>query len=79
MIEVRIILHPGGDRSRAKTLHTIGIANMSDLADVSDYRIECASEETNTFTRAEVQHTRSDGVLALVERALYKLRRKGVR
>lgn len=73
MIEVRITLIPGGDRSRARDMHTITIANESSLAPVSDYSIRCGD------VRAEVQHTRSDGVLALVERAIYKLRRKGLR
>lgn len=54
-------------------MHTITIANESSLAPVSDYSIRCGD------VRAEVQHTRSDGVLALVERAIYKLRRKGLR
>ncbi len=73
MIEVRITLVPGGDRSQARDLHVFTVANESQLAEISDYSIRCGD------VRAEVQHARSDGVLALVERVIYKLRRRGLR
>jgi hypothetical protein len=40
MLVVKLEIHPGGDSSRAEEIGRLEIANISDLAPVSDYSYE---------------------------------------
>ena len=53
MILVRIELLPGGAPTHRLTLATIEISNVSDLAPVSDYRIETFEERNPLLRRGE--------------------------
>ncbi|WP_426418973.1 hypothetical protein [Bradyrhizobium genosp. A] len=77
MILVTIELLPGGSSTRRRTLATIEIANVSDLAPTSDYRVETFEgrnplagvdgRETTVIVRG---HDRRRSVLRLVEKAI---------
>jgi hypothetical protein len=77
MLVVRIEIHPGGDSSRKREIGRLEIANLSDLAAVSDY--ECTFFEQSTIPGEPMRrhdsfgvydHKRSDGAWKLVLRAL---------
>jgi hypothetical protein len=76
MLTITIDLVPGGFAPAGRTIATMRIANLSDLADISDYRIE-ATEGRNPLTgtpqrsaSCEVTgHDRRQSVWALVAKA----------
>ena len=39
MLRVTVEIWPGGDKTRARVVATASVANLSDLADVSDYAV----------------------------------------
>lgn len=67
-----ITLLPNGDAGRAEAIGLINIANVSDLAPVSDYKVwdEYGNEAM------VIGHRRSDGWLPLVARACEALSRE---
>lgn len=76
---VRLEIHPGGDRSRARVVGEARIENVSQLAEVSDYRYELkehAGPTTAFHNGAVVNHKRSDGPWRLLGRVLDEWRRK---
>jgi hypothetical protein len=76
MLTIVIDLVPGGFQPLRRTIATMRISNMTDLADVSDYRIE-VMESKNTLTglparsaSCEVlRHDRNQAVWALIAKA----------
>lgn len=76
MIVVTVDLAPGGDPARRRTLATMHLSNLSDLADVSDYRI-VAMEAANRLTgdppgiaeTTVTDHVRAQRVWALLQKA----------
>jgi hypothetical protein len=77
MILVTIELLPGGSPLGRRTLATMEIANVSDLAPTSDYRVE-TFEERNPLARRDDRgttvivraHDRRRSVLHLVGKAI---------
>ena len=73
MLRVTVELWPGGDETRARSLAVANVANVSHLADVSDYAVS-VSEGYNPLTgtrpwsqRGHVfQHDRKTSVWALI-------------
>jgi hypothetical protein len=80
VLTVTIDLVPGGFEPRRRTIATMRIANITDLADVSGYRIE-ALEGVNPLTGeparcaiCEVEgHDRRQTVWALLEKACHQI------
>jgi hypothetical protein len=76
MLRVTIELVPGGFAPAGRIIATMRVANVSDLADISDYRIE-AAEGSNPLTgtpqrsaSCEVTgHDRRQSVWVLVAKA----------
>jgi hypothetical protein len=76
MILVTIEIAPGGAETLRRTIATMRISNLSDLADVSDYRI-VAMQAANSLTGepagiAQFQvlaHRRQQPLWALIQRA----------
>ena len=73
MLRVTIEIRPGGDKTRARAIAIANVANVSDLAEVSDYAVNVTEGEnpiSNTppwSRRGYVfQHDRSSSVWALV-------------
>ncbi|MBR0695335.1 hypothetical protein [Bradyrhizobium lablabi] len=76
MLNVTIELLPGGDTDRRLTIASMRIANISYLADLSDYRVdalEAANPLTGTSSRngdcIVLAHERRQSVWKLLERA----------
>ena len=73
MLRVTVELLPGGDETRARPLAIANIANVSHLANVSDYTV-CVSEGYNPLTNTRpwsqrghvYQHDRKTSVWALI-------------
>ncbi len=81
-LKVTLSIHPGGDPSRARVVGEATISNVSELADVSDYRFELMEVAApGGFGVSEkgvvVNHKRSDGPWRLVGRVLDEWRKKG--
>lgn len=72
-----LTVHPGGDASRAHQIGRLEIANVSQLADVSDYSVMMVEPER--VRMVEVRgHRRADGAWPLVRRAIAAvMRRRG--
>jgi len=76
MLLITIDLLPGGHASRRRTIASMQIGNITDLADVSDYRID-AMEGANPLTGTPARsatctiagHDRNQAVWALVAKA----------
>jgi hypothetical protein len=76
MLTLTIELIPGGFQPRRRTIATMRISNTTDLADVSDYRIE-VMESKSALTGLPARsascevlgHDRRQSVWALVARA----------
>lgn len=73
MIKIRIEIWPGGDESRAQTLGVINIANISNLAEVSDYACQAADQHGKSVKFDILNHRRSAGWLKLVTLAVNKV------
>jgi len=73
MLRVTVEIWPGGDKTRARSLAIANVANVSDLANVSDYAVS-VSEGYNPVTntppwsqRGQIyEHDRRTSVWALV-------------
>ena len=73
MLRVTVEIWPGGDKTRARSLAIANVANVSDLANVSDYAVS-VSEGYNPVTntppwsqRGQIyEHDRITSVWALV-------------
>jgi hypothetical protein len=76
MLRVIVELVPGGYRPLRRTIASMNIGNMSDLADISDYKID-ATEQANQLTGTPsrsatctvVGHHRRQSVWALIAKA----------
>ena len=76
MLMITVDIVPGGYASMRRTIAAMSISNISDLADISDYRIE-ASETSNPLAgtpprtiRCLVRgHARAQSVWALLAKA----------
>jgi hypothetical protein len=76
MLRVIVEILPGGHRELRRTLGSMAIANISDLASISDYRIE-AMESANRLTGTPSRsatctvhgHDRHQSVWALIAKA----------
>ena len=84
MIVVKVYVHPGGDASRARTLHTLEIERVStDWVQYEGRKCEWGNyvvsfvDEKGVSRRAKhgVGHMVSDGALALVDLALAAIER----
>jgi hypothetical protein len=76
MLRLTVELVPGGSERRRRTIATMRISNASDLADLSDYRIEAmegANHQIRTSARSGAcvvrQHDRRQSVWKLIEAA----------
>ena len=73
MLRVTVEIWPGGDKTRARSLAIANVANVSDLANVSDYAVS-VSEGYNPVTntppwsqRGQIyEHDRRTSVWALI-------------
>lgn len=69
MLRVTIELVPGGDEDRAHVIEQMTIANVSNLADVSDYDIAMTDGGQRYYGTVH-DHVRAHGAWELVDRAL---------
>jgi hypothetical protein len=76
MLKVTVELVPGGDETKARPIARMTIANVSALADISDYAVEASAAENPVAgmsareDRARVQkHDRRQSVWSLVAKA----------
>jgi hypothetical protein len=82
MLRVTIELVPGGFTPMRRMIASMSIANVSDLADVSDYRIE-AMEGANVLTGSPprnaacvvLRHDRRQSVWALLAEACIEIQK----
>ncbi len=82
MIRVTVEILPGGFAERRRMVGVMQIANISDLAPLSDYRVEFI-EGANPITRTEARagtvyirsHDRRQSVWCLISAALAALAR----
>jgi hypothetical protein len=80
MLKLTIELVPGGFEPMRRTIASMQISNMSNLADCSDYRIE-AVEAANDLTGDPARntecmvlaHDRRQSVWALLEKACHEI------
>lgn len=70
MIVVKVELWPGGDGATAREIHRLGIANVSNLREVSSYLVVAKEDNGNETHRLVEGHPRSEGVEALIGRAV---------
>lgn len=70
MIVVKVELWPGGDEATAREIHRIGIANVSNLREISSYLVVAKEDNGNETHRLVEGHPRSEGVEALISRAV---------
>lgn len=82
MLRVTVDLIPGGYRPLRRTIATMNIGNVTDLADVSDYKIdaiEAANPLTNTPPRSAncvvSSHDRRQSVWSLIAKAVDEVMR----
>lgn len=76
MLVITVDLVPGGFTPLRRTIATMNISNISDLAEISDYRIE-ASEASNPIAGTSPRtvrcvihgHARAQSVWALLAKA----------
>jgi hypothetical protein len=73
VLRITVEVWPGGDKTRARAIATANVANVSDLADVSDYDVS-VTEGHNPLTNTPAwsqrgrlfQHDRRASVWALI-------------
>jgi hypothetical protein len=76
MLTITVDLVPGGYAPMRRTIASMNISNISDLAEISDYRVE-ASETSNPLAGAPPRtvrcvirgHSRAQSVWALLAKA----------
>jgi hypothetical protein len=73
VLRITVEVWPGGDKTRARAIATANVANVSDLADVSDYAVsvtEGHNPVSNTPAWSQrghlFQHDRATSVWALI-------------
>jgi hypothetical protein len=69
MLRVTIEIVPGGDNSQAKVIEQMLVANISGLADMSDYDF-AYTDRKGVFYGTTKRHRRSNGAWTLVDRVL---------
>jgi hypothetical protein len=82
MLKLTVELHPGGISELRRTLATMTVANQSNLADTSDYRV-VAMEGANPLTGAPPRrcvfkiaaHERRQSVWKLISAAIREMER----
>lgn len=72
MLRLTLEEWPGGDPNRRRVIGTIDISNVTDLAPISDYRVE-QDRPGVRVARFVTGHVRSDGPWPLVAKALAAL------
>lgn len=73
MMKVTISICPGGDESRERVIETLLVANVSALADVSDYVYTFSDDKRDLalWPEGTVEgHPRAEGAWALLRRIL---------
>lgn len=70
MIVVKVELWPGGHENGAREIHRLGIANVSNLRELSDYLVVAKEDNGNESHRLVEGHPRSEGIEALIARAV---------
>jgi hypothetical protein len=82
MLRIIIELVPGGCRPLRRTIASMNIGNLSDLADISDYKIdamEAANQLAGTPSRSAtctvVGHHRRQSVWSLIAKAAAEIER----
>lgn len=70
MIVVKVELWPGGHENGAREIHRLGIANVSNLRELSDYLVVVKEDNGNETHRLVEGHPRSEGIEALIARAV---------
>lgn len=73
MLIVKLEIHPGGDSSRAREIGRLEIANISELADVSDYLYKFPSADPFISRAGKVtghQRNQPAGAWQLVRKVL---------
>lgn len=73
MMRVIVEIHPNGNMSMKREIACIDIANVSELAEVSDYVIHAALEHGESIRVHVRGHHRGDGWMPLVRRAISAL------
>lgn len=73
MMRVIVEIHPAGNSRRKRTIATIDIGNVSDLAEVSDYVVLAGFDDREARQVTVHGHRRADGWTPLVIRALEAL------
>ena len=76
MLVISIDLVPGGDESNRRTIGSMRISNLSDLAPISDYKVQ-VTEASNPLTGTPSRecdcvvrgHNRAQSVWALLAKA----------
>lgn len=76
MLAITVDLVPGGFEPLRRTIATMRIANISDLAETSDYRVEAtegrndlAGTPSRSVSFAIKQHNRAQSVWSLIAKA----------
>ena len=76
MLRVIVELVPGGHQELRRTIASMAIGNVTDLADISDYKVdvlEAANKLTGTPSRSATcvvtRHDRRQSVWALIAKA----------
>jgi len=70
MLVVRVEIWPGGWEWEGRELGRLALANVSGLAEVSDYVAVLVGPDARVADRVVFGHRRSDGFWALIGRAL---------
>lgn len=73
MLRVLVEIHPHGIAERKRTIATIDIANVSGLAEISDYLVTASLDGEPICRSTITAHRRSDGWIPLVHRVLTDL------
>jgi len=75
MLRVTVELIPAGNSGKKRTIRTMEISNVTDLADISDYRVVVTGERSSDRREAVVRghERRSWGAWRLVYRAIRAL------
>lgn len=76
MLRVLVEIHPGGDEARKHTIATIDLGNISELRPVSDYTVHAKLDDRPEVRRVVFNHTRAEGWIPLVQRALAAIQPK---
>jgi hypothetical protein len=76
MLVITVDLLPGGYAPMRRTIAAMSITNISDLAEISDYRVEARARPAirlPALHRAPFGHARAQSVWALLAQALEEI------